>query len=67
MLVLSDKWGPILRAQPETGMSYQIAVVTLKDGRKFERVTIVGGIIADVDGNKEIPFTEDQIADIHVP
>ena len=31
MLALSNKWAPILVSQPETGMSYQIASVSLKD------------------------------------
>jgi hypothetical protein len=38
----------------------------LRDGRRFDHVTIVGGIITEIGGNKDIPFTEDQIAEIHV-
>ncbi len=66
MLALSDKWAPILVAQPETGMGYQIATVFLSDGTKVENVVIVGGIVTEVAGNKEIPFTENQIIDIRV-
>ena len=66
MLELSEKWAPVLLAQPETGMGYQIASVSLLDGRRFDRVTIVGGTITDVNGVKEIPFREDEIADITV-
>ncbi len=66
MLELSKKWAPVLLAQPETGMSYRIVSVLLRDGRRFDRVTIVGGTIAEVNGKKEIPFSEAEIADIKV-
>jgi hypothetical protein len=66
MLNLSDKWAPVLRDQPETGMGYQVATVILRDGRQFRRVMIVGGIITEIDGKKDIPFADDQIADIRV-
>jgi hypothetical protein len=66
MLALSDKWAPILVAQPETGMGYQIATVSLRDGTQIDHVTIVGGIVTEVAGNKEIPFSEDEIVDIRV-
>ena len=66
MLELSQKWAAVLLAQPETGMGYQIASVVLKDGKRFERVTIVGGIITEIAGKKDIPFCEDEIAEILV-
>lgn len=66
MLKLSKKWAPVLLSQPETGMGYQIVSVFLRDGRRFDRVTIVGGIIADIDGKAEIPFTEEDVVDIRV-
>lgn len=66
MLALSAKWAPKLVAQPETGMEYQIASVILKDGRRFDQVVIVGGYLTRVKGMKEIPFSEDEIADIVV-
>ena len=66
MLRLSEKWIPALLSQPETGMSYQIATIVLHDGRLFERVVIVGGIISEIDGKKEIPFQEDEIREIIV-
>ena len=53
-------------AQPETGMGYQIVSVFLRDGRRFDRVTVVGGRITEVDGKKQIPFGEEEIADIKV-
>jgi hypothetical protein len=66
VLRLSDKWAPVLLRQPETGMGYQIVTVRLCDGRQVDRVTVVGGIITNVDGDRNIPFTEDEIADITV-
>ncbi len=66
MLHLSDKWGPILVSQPESGMGYWITSVFLRDGRKIDNVTIVGGIVTEVDGKPEIPFTEEDIVDIRV-
>ena len=49
---------------PETGMGYQIVSIVLNDGRKFDQVAVVEGIIAEVRGHRDIPFTEDQIAQI---
>jgi hypothetical protein len=66
MLQLSEKWAPRLRSQGETGMSYQICTIVLKDGRRIEGVTIVGGIIAKIKGLNEVPFGEDEIDDIVV-
>jgi len=42
MLALDKKWAKVLISRPETGMGYQIVSVRLKDGRRFERVMIVG-------------------------
>jgi hypothetical protein len=66
MLSLSNKWAPVLVAQPETGMGYQITSVVLRDGRRFDRVMIVGGIITEIAGSKDIPFAEDEIVEIRV-
>ena len=66
MLALSDRWAPILVAQPETGMGYQIATVLLRDGTLIDRVMIVGGIVTEVAGNKDIPFAEDELVEIRV-
>jgi hypothetical protein len=66
MLPLSNKWAPILISQPETGMGYQIASVFLMDGRRFDRVEIVGGFITKIGESKEIPFKEAEIERIVV-
>jgi hypothetical protein len=66
MLELSNKWAPILLAQPETGMGYQVATVVLKDGSRIDKVTIAGGVIIDVAGTPKVNFKEEDIEDIHV-
>lgn len=65
-LELSEKWGPVLIGQPETGMGYQITTVKLRDGRFFPNVTIVCGVITEVEGHQVIPFKEEEIAEIVV-
>ena len=66
MLRLSDKWAPILNAQPETGMGYQVASVSLKDGRQFNDVLIAGGIVTKVGEQTDIPFGDGDIQAIIV-
>lgn len=66
MIALPDRWAPALVSQPETGMGYQIASIVLKDGRRFDRVVIVEGIIAQIRGFTEIPFRGDDIAEVIV-
>jgi hypothetical protein len=63
MLRLSKKWAETLSKLPETGMDYQIATVVLKDGRQFPQTAIVGGLIAQIRGLSDIPFSEGDIAD----
>ena len=66
MLALSDKWASIVVSQPESGMNYQIASVFLKDGTRFDQVLITGGYIAKVGESTDIPFREEDIAQIAV-
>ena len=66
MIRLSDKWAERLVSQPETGIGYQIATVILKDGRRIEQVTVIGGVISSAGGVKELTFTEADIIDIVV-
>jgi len=67
MLELSEKWVNKLLSQPESGMDYQIVSVFLRDGRRIDKVTILGSkLIGEVDGESEIPFTVDEIIDIKV-
>jgi hypothetical protein len=64
MMALSSKWATELASKPETGMGYQVVSVILKSGRKFDQVAVVGGRITEIRRRKDIPFTEDQIAQI---
>ena len=65
-LRLGDRWGPRLAEDPETGMGYQIVSILLQDGRRFDNVTIAGGVISNVGGGNTIPFTESDIVQILV-
>ena len=47
-------------------MGYQIATILLKDGRKFGRVMIVERRITSIANSEDIPFSEEQIAQIIV-
>lgn len=42
---LPESWASSLIQQPESGMSYQVLTISLRDGRRFERVVCVGGLI----------------------
>jgi hypothetical protein len=64
MLQLSDKWGPILVSQPETGMGYQVATIILKDGSRYDQALIEAGCITRIRGLKVIPFSENQISEV---
>ncbi len=66
MLKLSDKWGPVLVSQPETGMGYQVASIILKDGSRYDQALIEAGYVTRIRGLEDIPFSEDQIAEIVV-
>jgi hypothetical protein len=66
MLRLSNKWGPLLTSQAETGMGYQIASIVLKDGRKYDQAVIAGGVISKMRNEEDIPFREDDIEQIRV-
>ncbi len=66
MLQLSDKWGPVLVSQAETGMGYQVATIILKDGTRYDQAVIEAGCITKIRGLGDVPFDEHQIADIVV-
>jgi hypothetical protein len=65
-LQLPEKWAPRLLAQPETGMGYQTAAITLRDGSVIEDALIVGGTITEIRGYDTIPFSAGEISDITV-
>jgi hypothetical protein len=67
MLNIPDKFAKELVSQPETGMDYQIVSIILKDGRRFNQVSVIhSSIIGQVRGMKEIPFTGEDIDKIIV-
>ena len=47
-------------------MGYQIVSVRLKDGQQFHQVAVVEGRITEIRGYQDIPFTEDEIAQIYL-
>jgi hypothetical protein len=61
MLALSDKWGESFASIPETGMGYTVLSVILKDGRRFDRVCVNGGIVTKIGDSTSIPFAESDI------
>jgi len=64
MITLSTKWASELASKPETGMGYQVVSVILQDGKRFDQVVIVEGRITEIRGLRDIPFTEEQIAQL---
>lgn len=66
MIKLSTKWALELAEKPETGMGYQVVSIVLKNNKRFDQVIVVEGQITEIRGRKDIPFTEDQIAEIIV-
>jgi len=63
-IALSKAWTTYLSSLPETGMGYQVASVSLTDGRKFDQVVIDSGCVTRIRGYEEIPFAESEIAEI---
>jgi hypothetical protein len=47
-------------------MGYQVVTVVLKDGHRFDQVAVVDGRITEIRGRTDIPFTDDQIAQVLV-
>lgn len=65
-LRLGPAWAAVLSSQSETGMGYQVVSILLKDGRRFDNVTIVDGTIFLSLGNRQPPFIEGDVAEIVV-
>lgn len=63
---LADRWVEFLTNQPETGMGYWVVTAVLRDGRRFDRVVIVGDLVTQIYGRGDIPFEEQDIAEIIV-
>jgi len=58
------KWQQKVRALAETGMGYTVVSLVLRDGRRFDQAIIDSGWLSRVRHLPDIPFTEDDIADI---
>jgi hypothetical protein len=65
-LKLSRQWTSILDRHGETGMGYVVVSVVLKDGRRFDRVCVAWDTIAAIAGLTDVPFSDDDIADLIV-
>jgi hypothetical protein len=63
---LPQNWVAVLREQPESGMTYQVVTVVLKDGRRFERVPYCVGCIdlKGLPGFWKVPFSAEDILSI---
>jgi hypothetical protein len=60
----SGKWLSTVRSLGETGMGYVVVDVGLKDSRKYPQVLIDSGYLTRVRGLPNVPFAEDDIAEI---
>jgi hypothetical protein len=63
---LSDRWSTFLLTQPETGMGYQVARLTLRDGRQFDGLIVVDGIASGLPPAVEAGLADDDIVEIVV-
>ena len=64
VFLFAGKWAETVKRLPETGMGYTVVSVTLRDGRHFDQAVVDSGYLARVRGLAEVPFTEDDIAEI---
>ena len=63
---LGERWAAVLLDEPETGMGYQVATVTLNDGRCFKDVVIVDGAMTGLPPHLAERLTDEDIASITV-
>lgn len=63
---LGERWAAVLLKEPETGMGYQVATITLHDGRWFDDVTIVDGAATGLPPQVAEWLTDSDIASITV-
>jgi hypothetical protein len=60
----SGKWIERVQNLRETGMGYTVVTITLNDGRQFDQAMIVSGLLSRIRGLPDVPFSEDDIAEI---
>jgi hypothetical protein len=65
-ILLPTEWAEYLHGRPETGMDYYVGRVTLYDGREYGQVAVQGGLIVQVRGFRDIPFSTGEISEIEV-
>jgi hypothetical protein len=63
---LANRWSSVLLSEAETGMGYQVVRLTLRDGRRFDGITIVDGIVTDLPPSVADGLTDDDIVEIVV-
>jgi hypothetical protein len=67
MKALPEQWSKFLLTQPETGMGYHIAAITLRDGQVIDDVAIVDHcVVAEVRGDPDISFDPADIEHIEI-
>ena len=67
MIKLSQKFIDALVQEPETGMGYQVADITLKNGRVYKDAIILNSeFISSVRGHDPIPFLTTDIKNIDI-
>ena len=62
--LFSGEWKEAVSRLGETGIGYTVVSVVLKDGTRFDQVLIELGYLSRIRGRADIPFTEDDIAEI---
>ena len=55
-----------LKKEKQTRLGDQFVSVKLRDGRYFEQAVASEGCILQVKGQKEIPFTEDEVESVEL-
>jgi hypothetical protein len=66
IMLLPEKWGPLLASQPETGIGYQVATITLRDGTQWSQAVIEEGHVTRIRGQASIPFKGEDVIDVRV-
>jgi hypothetical protein len=64
MLKLTAAWQDRLKARPETGMTYTVVTVILKDGRTFPQAIVCEGSMGPIRSVTGVPFSEAEISEL---
>ncbi len=63
-MIYLNRWAKFFENKRETGMGYWIVSVILHDARRFDQVVIDSGYLTYIRGLNDIPFVQDDIAQI---